>query len=64
MKKHYSIIKYHNYTIEGCGNHYELYCSDGMIGSFTTCQQCKDYADMERTQNDNMWNNSILNDNN
>lgn len=60
MKKHYSTIKYHNYIIEGCGSNYELYCSDGMIGTFSTCKQCKDYVDKERNENDKLWNNAVL----
>lgn len=62
MKKHYSIIKYHNYTIEGCGNYYELYHTDGMIGKFSTCSACKEYVDKERKESDIAWNNAILED--
>ena len=59
MKNHYSSFKYHNYIIEGCGREYELLCKDGIIGRFSTCQQCKNYVDRERNQLDEAWNNAV-----
>ena len=59
-KKVYSSFKYHNYFIEGCGSKYELYNKDGMIGTFATCKQCKDYIERERNEKDELWNKSVL----
>lgn len=61
MKKHYSTIKYHGYTIEGCGDHYELYhpyC--GFEGSFPNCSSAKAYVDEGREEADRLWNEAIL----
>lgn len=60
MKKHYSIIKYHGYIIEGCGTHYELYHPLGLVGEFTTCKQAKAYVDRERADAIKRWNDAVL----
>lgn len=60
MKKHYGVIKYHGYIIEGCGSYYELYHPDGLVGQFASCKDAKAYVDRERAEADARWNDAVL----
>ncbi len=60
MKKGYGTIKYRGYIIEGCGNYYELYHPDGLIGKFKTCKEAKSFVDWEKERSCEIWNNKVM----
>ena len=60
MKRHYSVIKYRGYTIEGCGDHYKLYHPYGLEGIFPNCTSAKSYVDKTWKEADDRWNKLVL----
>ena len=61
-KARYSIIKYHEYRIEGIGKEYALYHPDGFVGTFPTASAAKAYVDKERKEADDRWNAAVMED--
>ena len=59
-KKHYSIIKYHGYIIEGCGCVYDMYYDNNYVGEFSTFSEAKKYIDDEEKLFTKLWNKAVI----